>query len=182
MRKLRPDATGAARLARLEPETDVARVPESLASTSETVRYLADNAIFPLRATDDLPALLTLLTVDGRALEPLRLLTLADYLESVETSAAAVRRASGDFPRLRQVVATAASFREEIADVRRRIDASGDVADHASPRLASIREQLRRKRSKLRETLDGYVRGKDTSRYLQDQEIVTERTVASSCW
>ena len=166
--------TGAARLARLEPETDVARVRESLASTSETVRYLADNAIFPLRATDDLPELLTLLTVDGRALEPLRLLTLADYLESVETSAAAVRRASGDFPRLRQVVATAASFREEIADVRRRIDASGDVADHASPRLASIREQLRRKRSKLRETLDGYVRGKDTSKYLQDQ-IVTER-------
>ena len=72
------------------------------------------------------------------------------------------------------MVATAASFRDEIADVRRRIDASGDVADHASPRLASIRDQLRRKRSKLRETLDGYVRGKDTSKYLQDQ-IVTER-------
>ena len=48
------------------------------------------------------------------------------------------------------------------------------MADHASPRLASIRDQLRRKRSKLRETLDGYVRGKDTSKYLQDQ-IVTER-------
>ena len=174
VRSLALTPTGAARLERLEPETEVARVRESLASTSETVRYLADNAVFPLRATDDLPELLTLLTVDGRALEPLRLLTLADYLESVETSAGAVRRASGDFPRLRQVVATAASFREEIADARRRIDASGDVADHASPRLASIREQLRRKRTKLRETLDGYVRGKDTSKYLQDQ-IVTER-------
>jgi DNA mismatch repair protein MutS2 len=166
--------TGAARLELLRPDADVSRVRESLLATTETVHYLADNAIFPLRATDDLPELLDLLTVEGRALEPLRLLRLADYLESVETSAAAVRRASGEFPRLRQVIATAASFRDEIADVRRRIEPSGDVADHASPRLASIRDQLRRKRSKLRETLDGYVRGKDTSKYLQDQ-IVTER-------
>jgi DNA mismatch repair protein MutS2 len=166
--------TGAARLELLRPDVDVSRVRESLLATTETVHYLADNAIFPLRATDDLPALLDLLTVEGRALEPLRLLTLADYLESVETSAAAVRRASGEFPRLRQVIATAATFRDEIADVRRRIEPSGDVADHASPRLASIRDQLRRKRSRLRETLDGYVRGKDTSKYLQDQ-IVTER-------
>jgi DNA mismatch repair protein MutS2 len=166
--------TGAIRLERLGPEIDVTRVREALAATTEAVRYLADNAIFPLRATDDLPELLDLLNVEGRALEPLRLLTLADYLESVETSAAAVRRAHGDFPRLRQVVATAASFRDEVGDVRRRIEPSGDVADHASPRLASIRDQLRRKRSKLRETLDGYVRGKDTSKYLQDQ-IVTER-------
>ncbi len=166
--------TGALRLDHLGPDTDASRVREALAATSEAVRYLTDNAVFPLRATDDLPELLDLLTVDGRALEPLRLLTLADYLESVETSAAAIRRASGEFPRLRQVIATAASFREEIADVRRRIELSGDVADHASPRLASIRDQLRRKRSKLRETLDGYVRGKDTSKYLQDQ-IVTER-------
>jgi DNA mismatch repair protein MutS2 len=166
--------TGASRLDMLRPDVDVSRVRESLLATTETVHYLADNAIFPLRATDDLPELLELLTVEGRALEPIRLLTLAEYLESVETSAAAVRRASGEFPRLRQVIATAASFRDEIADVRRRIEPSGDVADHASPRLASIRDQLRRKRSKLRETLDGYVRGKDTSKYLQDQ-VVTER-------
>ena len=58
--------------------------------------------------------------------------------------------------------------------MRHAIAPSGDVVDHASPALASIRDRLRRKRSKLRETLDGYVRGKDTSKYLQDQ-IVTER-------
>ncbi len=165
---------GATRLDALHPETDLTRVREALLATSETVRYLADNALFPLRATDDLPELLDLLLVEGRALESLRLLTLADYLESVETSAAAIRRASGEFPRLRQVAATAASFRDEIADVRHRIAPSGDVQDHASARLASIRDQLRRKRSRLRETLDGYLRGKDTSKYLQDQ-IVTER-------
>jgi DNA mismatch repair protein MutS2 len=166
--------SGAERLEALHPETEPARVREALLATSETVRYLADNAVFPLRATDDLPELLDLLLVEGRALESLRLLTLADYLESVETSAAAIRRASGEFPRLRQVAATAASFRDEIADVRHRIAPSGDVQDHASPRLASIRDQLRKKRSRLRETLDGYLRGKDTSKYLQDQ-IITER-------
>ncbi len=42
------------------------------------------------------------------------------------------------------------------------------------PRLGSIRDRLRRQRTKLRQTLDAYLRGKETSKYLQDQ-IVTER-------
>jgi DNA mismatch repair protein MutS2 len=165
---------GSERLGELAPEVESDRVREALATTSETVRYLADNPVFPLRAPEDLEALLDLLRVEGRALEPLRLFALAEYLESIETSASAIRRASGDYSRLSKIVATCASFRTEIADVRHRIAPSGDVQDHASPRLAAIRDQLRRKRAKLRETLDGYLRGRDTAKYLQDQ-IITER-------
>ena len=58
--------------------------------------------------------------------------------------------------------------------MRHAIAPSGDVVDHASPALASIRDRLRRQRAKLRQTLDAYLRGKDTAKYLQDQ-IVTER-------
>src|SRR5205085_11958939 len=39
---------------------------------------------------------------------------------------------------------------------------------------AGIRERLRRQRSKLRTTLDAFVRGRDTSKYLQEQ-VVTDR-------
>ena len=38
----------------------------------------------------------------------------------------------------------------------------------------SIRERLRKQRSRLRNTLESYLRGKDTSKYLQ-QQIVTDR-------
>ena len=166
--------TGGARLDALAPATDATAVRESVAATSETVAYLASNPLFPLRAPEDLEDLLALLEVDGRALEPLRLRALADYLESVDTAAAAVRRTQGAYPRLLRLVGDAASFKREVADVRHRVAESGDVHDHASPALASIRERLRRQRSRLRQTLEGFLRGRDTAKYLQDQ-IVTER-------
>ena len=57
---------------------------------------------------------------------------------------------------------------------RRTIDASGEVVDDASPQLRGIRDRLRRQKTRLRGTLESYLRGKDTSKYLQDQ-VVTER-------
>jgi DNA mismatch repair protein MutS2 len=166
--------TGAAELDTLAPTGDPAAVRERLAATTEAVTYLAANPVFPLRAPEDLEQLLALVGVESRALEPLQLLALGTYLESIDTAAAAIRRAPGDFPRLRQLVGRVASFAHEIADIRHRITPAGEVADHASPALAGIRERLRRQRARLRQTLDGYLRGRDTAKYLQDQ-IVTER-------
>ena len=174
VRSLGLTPTGEARLDDLRPLTDPAAVRDALAATSETARYLADHPVFPLRAPDDLEILLGQLSVAGRALEADRLLALADYLDSVEGSAAAIRRAAGAFPRLAALVARAASFRGEVGDIRHRIAPPGEVLDHASSALASIRDRLRRQRARLRGTLEGLVRARDTSRYLQDQ-IVTER-------
>ena len=58
--------------------------------------------------------------------------------------------------------------------MRRKLDPSGDVVDDASVELKSIRERLRKQRARLRGTLESYLRGKDTSKYLQ-QQVVTDR-------
>ena len=58
--------------------------------------------------------------------------------------------------------------------MREKIDPSGEVVDHASPELRLIRDRLRKQRSRLRSTLESYLRGKETAKYLQDQ-VVTER-------
>ncbi len=58
--------------------------------------------------------------------------------------------------------------------MRSKIDPSGEVNDNASPELARLRTQLRKQRARLRSTLESYLRGKDTSRYLQDQ-VVSDR-------
>ena len=166
--------TGAMRLDALAPVAAPDAVRSALEATTETVRYLKDNPIFPLRAPEDLEELLALLDVEGRALEAPRLLALADYLESVETSVSAIRRARGEFPRLLGVAGGAASFRDEVADVRRRIAPPGEVQDRASTLLASLRDRLRRQRTRLRGTLESYLRGRETAKYLQDQ-VVTER-------
>ena len=164
---------GRDRLAALHPMTAASAVVAAQRATTEGARLLADHPGFPLRAPEDLDEIIGALEVEGRALESSRLYGLSDYLESIEQSRSAVLKLSG-FPTLNALVARVWSFRDEIADVRRKIDPSGEVNDHASPALASIRERLRNQKAKLRRTLDAFVRGRDTAKYLQEQ-VVTDR-------
>jgi DNA mismatch repair protein MutS2 len=117
--------TGQDRLSELAPLVEAGPVVAAQKATSEGARFLVEHQGFPLRAPSDLEAIIDALGVDGRALESLRLLGLADYLESIEHSRAAVRNASGTFPILGGLVERIASFKGEIADVRRKIDPSG---------------------------------------------------------
>ena len=165
---------GAERLSRLQPSTDPETVARWQAATSETVRFVAAHGVFPLRASSDVPQILAALAVEGRALESLRLLVLSAFLDSIEESRGGIRRAAGSFPLLEAATGGAASFKVESAQVRDKIDPSGDVVDHASPELRTIRDRQRRQRTRLRTTLESYLRGKETAKYLQDQ-VITER-------
>src|SRR5207302_7288313 len=94
--------------------------------------------------------------------------------DSVDDARTAIRRASGSFPLLEGASVGAASFRGEDAQVRDKIDPAGELVDHASPNLKIIRDRLRKQRARLRSTLESFLRGKETAKYLQDQ-VVTER-------
>jgi DNA mismatch repair protein MutS2 len=165
---------GRAELESLTPLTSATAVATVLGATSEGVRFLLAHPGFPLRAPMELEEALAGLTTEGRALEPLRLLGLAEFLESIEQSRKSVTQAGTALPYLMRLVEGVASFRNEIADVRRKIEPSGEVADNASPALASIRDRLRKQRSKLRSTLESFLRERETSKYLQEQ-VVTDR-------
>ncbi len=164
---------GAARLAELQPLTDSRAVAAALAATHETTRFLRDGTI-GLQAPEDLDTLLMSLAVEGRVLEPQSLVNLATFLASVDATCAAVRKVRGSFPLLGAIVETAASFQHEIADIRRKIGPAFEVLDDASPELATLRDRLRKQRARLRGTLESYLRGRDTAKYLQ-QQIVTDR-------
>ena len=166
--------TGRTRLAELHPSTSAPEVIAAQRATTEGTRFLADHPGFPLRAPSDLDEILAALGIEGRGLEPLRLLGLTAYLESIEQSRQAIVKVGAACPLLRVLLETVASFRQEIADVRRKIEPSGEVADNASPALASIRERLRKQKQRLRTTLDGFLRGREATKYLQEQ-VVTDR-------
>jgi DNA mismatch repair protein MutS2 len=166
--------TGRDRLANLHPATKASDVVAAQRATTEGTRFLADHPGFPLRAPSELDEILEALGIEGRGLEPLRLLGLAGYVESIELSRQAIATVGAAFPLLRMLVEGVAAFTQEIADVRRKIEPSGEVADNASPALASIRERLRKQKQRLRTTLDGFLRGRDTTKYLQEQ-VVTDR-------
>jgi DNA mismatch repair protein MutS2 len=164
---------GAASLAALEPATDPKIVVAAQAATSETVKFLDRNPLFPLRAGEALPDALAQLEVQGRPLEPLQLRIVADFVDSVDQARAGIGRAGDDFPILRELVSKVTAFKSEVAAVRDAIDPGGEVLDGASPELKRIRNELRQKRQKLRGTLEQYTRG-SASKYLQD-EVITER-------
>jgi DNA mismatch repair protein MutS2 len=163
---------GARRLAALAPSPDEGVVRSALAATSETVRLLAD-ADVALQAPADLEFALLSLSVEGRPLEPLQLIGLATFLASVDATSASIRRAKS-IPILRAIADKTATFDQETADIRRKIDPSGDVVDDASPELRVLRDRLRKQRARLRGTLESYLRGKETAKYLQ-QQLVTDR-------
>jgi DNA mismatch repair protein MutS2 len=164
---------GAAELSELAPSTDPKVVVSAQEATSETVKFLERQPLFPLRAGEALPDALDALAVTGRPLEPLQLRLLGDFVDSVDQARAAVGRAGEAFPILRGLVANVTAFKSEVEAVRRAIDPSGEVLDEASPELKRIRNELRQKRQKLRGTLDQFTRG-SSAKYLQD-EVVTER-------
>jgi DNA mismatch repair protein MutS2 len=165
---------GDERLARLQPSPDPQKVAPLLSATTETVSFITRQGLLPLSAAASLPRVLGALAVEGRPLEALQLLELSAFLESMDETRAAIRRVAASFPLLDQASAGAAAFKGEIAQTRDKIDPAGEVLDHASPELKIIRDRLRKQRSRLRSTLESYLRGKDTAKYLQDQ-VVTER-------
>ncbi|MEO8682728.1 MAG: endonuclease MutS2 [Vicinamibacterales bacterium] len=165
---------GATALAALEPLTDPKSVVPAQQATSETVLFLERHPLFPLRAGESLPESLASLALKGRPLEPLDLRALADFVDSVEQTRAGVMRVAAAFPILAALAVKVASFGDEVGAVRHAIDEGGEVLDQASPELRRVRNELRQKRQKLRGTLEQFTRGKDTSKYLQD-EVVTER-------
>jgi DNA mismatch repair protein MutS2 len=164
---------GAARLAKLQPLTDPRAVAHALSATAETVRFLRDEQM-GLQAPEDLDVVLMALAIEGRVLEPQSLVGLANFLSSVDTVCGSIRRGRSTLPILMAIAETTVSFESEIAEIRRKISPAFEVVDDASPELASVRDRLRKQRARLRGTLESYLRGRDTSKYLQ-QQIVTDR-------
>ena len=188
---------GRARAMALEPSIESHEVAERLALTSEGVQFASAGGSLGLWAPDELDTILDILSVEGQILDPLQLVGLSRFVDSVDGVVGGIRRAAGvrtneignqfnelipdfgaqtqqPYPRLFALVRASQPFTQEIVAVRRAIDASGDVSDNASPALRDIRERLRRQRAKLRSTLEGLSKGRDTAKYLQDQ-IVTDR-------
>ena len=166
---------GATALSRLAPRTDARLVKADLQATSETVAYLEANAPFALDGPADLEEIVAALAIEGRPLLSWQLIGLATFLASVTAVRAAHAAASGGpYPMLRGVVDGAQAFDQEVRHIRARIDPQGEVVDDATPQLRTIRDRLRRQRERLRGTLESYLRGRETAKYLQER-VVSER-------
>ena len=165
-------ALGRERAYSLQPATAPADVRQRLDLTLEAAAFEKGSASLGLDGPEDLAEVLGALEIADQPLLPLQLLGLARFVASVGNVVDRVRdaRATG----LAALVANARSFIAETDAVRRALTPAGEVSDDASPALRDIREQLRRERAKLRTTLEGLARSRESAKYLQDQ-VITDR-------
>jgi DNA mismatch repair protein MutS2 len=161
-------------LEQLTPSQDPKTVQQAQALTTETVRFLAGDGSCPLEATDLLSETIGVLAIEDQILEPAQLHALAGFLRSVERACEAVAAAGDDVPSLSMIVSGCPTWQREYADVYKKVDASGEVVDDASPDLRAVRSRLQKQRNRLRGNLESYLRGRDTAKYLQEQ-FFTER-------
>jgi DNA mismatch repair protein MutS2 len=166
---------GRARVLLLAPSPDAVEVQRLLALTAEALAFVRSDGSLAVSAADDLEVALRVLEVGEEPLQPLQLIGLAQFVESVDLVASAIRRAAtAEGSGLNEIASRAASFADEVKSIRRAIEPGGEVKDDASPALREIRDKLRRQRARLRSTLETLTRSRDTAKYLQN-EIVTDR-------
>src|SRR5690349_23814339 len=68
----------------IEPSSDADDVRARLALAAEAMRYLRDGGSLSIAASDQLPAALMALDVEGQPLAPTQLLAVASFVEAIE--------------------------------------------------------------------------------------------------
>jgi DNA mismatch repair protein MutS2 len=97
---------------------------------------------------------------------------VASFVEGAVEIAQRVARSEGS-PELAQAASVVPDMSDLAGQIRRAVLPSGEVADDASPKLAETRRALMRLRTQLQSVMEGFLRGKDADRLLQDKLVTT---------
>ncbi len=165
-------APGRARIHALQPLTDPTAVRTALDLTRQAVRLVESHGRQPYHDLPDVSQSLASAQVAGMHLEPAALLDVASFVGGASEIGRQVG-VTAAAPDLARRAAEIADFGDLAAAIRRSILPSREVADDASPRLLEIRHAITRLRAQLQSVMEGYLRGKDASRLLQDKLITT---------
>ncbi len=165
-------AAGRDRVRTLSPLSTPAEVREALEKTTEGVRLLRGLGRQPYHDLPDLTDLLPAARVEGAHLEPAALLDVASFVEGGCEIAQRVARVESA-PGLARDASVVPDMTDLAVLLRRAILPTGEVADDASPKLQETRRALTRLRAQLQSVMEGFLRGKDADRLLQDKLVTT---------
>ncbi len=164
---------GKAALARLRPFTEVERAREALETAREVHGVHARGDRVPLAGCHDLAPLLADVHARGRPLEPEELLRVRETAECAGRAARTIESlaAADGAPPLPRLSALAAGLpgltvlTDRIAAV---VDDRGRVRDDASPRLASVRSEIRVLRDRIERKVADFLGDREVRKCLQE--------------
>ncbi|MDQ2974327.1 MAG: Smr/MutS family protein [Acidobacteriota bacterium] len=164
---------GRARVEALEPLDDIAELQRELLAVAECVDLRKRGAAWTFSELEDPAEKISLLRVEGVALEPnaiLEIKRLSEQAMSARASILAEREASPILWTL--VESLPLELNRLIAHIANKILPTGELDDRASPELARIRHEIGALRSRITRTLESVMR--KSGEAIQD-ELVTVR-------
>lgn len=151
----------------LEPSTDINKILETQAETTEAVDAKRLNPDLSLAGVSDLTSFLRRAAIGG-VLEPHELLLIMDTLAAAGRVKAGILRINADLPHLR---ARAVAL-NECSQLQERIGTcilpEGEIADAASAELAKLRRQIKALEAKARSQLEEFLTKPEWLRFLQE--------------
>ena len=159
---------GKARCAALVPVSDIREIERMQAETEEASTLVARTGVQPISAFDDVQAQVARAKVGG-ILSPKDLLLCARLMQTARS----VRRTLvGEKDEAEETETPHLVGLARALYPMRRLEE--EIADSASPGLASVRRKIRSANERIRDKLNGYLHSSSMARYLQDA-IITMR-------
>lgn len=157
----------------LQPTTEIGEARRRLAETSEAVRLLTTHTDLTIGGARDIRQPLDLAN-HGGVLAPGELLDVKYTLIAARNLGRTFERLADQYPRLADIAGQIPPPSGLIDSITRAISERGEIMDSASPKLATIRRDLRIARDRLLSKLQHMVGDSRNAQYLQET-LITQR-------
>jgi DNA mismatch repair protein MutS2 len=157
----------------LRPTTDIVFAQQMQEETNEAVQLLVTRSDLTIGGARNIRPAVDLAS-HGGVLTPQELLDIKSTLVAARTLSRTFERLQTQFPRLCEIAAQFPKASGLVDSITRAISERGEVLDSASPRLASIRRDLRISHDRLMGKLQRIVADPKNTPLLQDA-IITQR-------
>ncbi len=167
---------GKEKVEKLVPSFDFAEVVKWQEETDEAVAAIRLRGHVPLGGIFDIRSSLKRAKIGG-TLSPHELLDIASTIyasRQIKNFIESLSDEKVELPHLLQYVEQIVALPEVEQAIKNCIDDYGEVLDHASDRLRSIRQQLRNTETRIREKLESMIRSSSAQKMLSDA-IITIR-------
>ena len=158
----------------IQPLTDLHRIEQLIAETTELKRLLSPDRYLPLGGLHDLSPILEKLDKGAEILMIEEIMHVKETLRAFRIVKGYLEDAKGDYPHLRRLAGSIRLYSEIDAKIENTLNENGAVKSSASPELKSIRKTIQAVKGRIQGKLQSTLRSKSVSPYLQDP-IIRER-------
>ncbi|HIE27181.1 TPA: hypothetical protein EYP66_07840 [Candidatus Poribacteria bacterium] len=159
---------------RIRPLTDVKRIEQLIAETTDLKSLLSPNVRLPLGGLHDLFPIMEKLDKGEEILPSEEIILIKETLRAGRIVKEYLQDTAEDYPNLRRFARSISTYPSIEEKIERAFDDGGAMRNSASPTLKSIRNQIQILRGRIRSKLQSVIRAKGINPYLQDT-VVRER-------